>query len=139
MLPHNAARSFVAIMIVVALSAFFLRVAVETVMRMNIERNESDAVAALKLISTALENYAKDNKGVFPVALGALVTTSPPYLASNYISQTAARGYSYSCPSLGERGYSCACEPIRCGRTGKKVFTITTGGSLVTEECRKKE
>ena len=139
MLPHNAARSFVAIMIAIALSAFFLRVAIEQVMRITIERNESDAVAALKLISIALENYAKDNKGVFPGTLGSLIKTSPPYLAKDYISQSAIKGYIYNCSRLEPEGYNCSAVPTRCAVTGKKVFTVSTGGSLVTEDCRKKE
>ena len=139
MLPCNAARSFVVIMIVIALSAFCLRITIEQVMRMTIERNESDASAALKLISTALENYAKDNKGAFPQSLKSLVKTSPAYLKRNYISQSAIKGYSYTCPRLELDGYTCSAVPTRCGLTGKKVFTITTGESLTIDECKKKE
>ena len=73
-------RSFVTIMMVIAVAALLLRTTVEQIIKINIEQNESDALSTLKLISTALENYAKDHRGAYPLDLGALTGTSPRYL-----------------------------------------------------------
>ncbi len=69
---NRKARSFVTIMIVVALSALLLRLAVQKIIIYNIEHNQLLAQVNLKLLSTALENYAKDNHGVFPSCLSIL-------------------------------------------------------------------
>lgn len=134
---NNRARSFVTIMIIISLFALFLRIAIEEIMRINIAQNESSAQITLKLISTALENYSKDNRGVFPVSLSSLTTTNPPYLGKDYIIQYPVKGYNYSCPRLEPSGYNCIASPVRCKITGKTTYTITTGGSLTTDECVK--
>ena len=58
---NTKARSFVTLMVVIAVTAFTLRFAIEQVIRTNITQNESNASATLKLIATALENFAKNN------------------------------------------------------------------------------
>jgi len=65
-MPNNKARSFVMIMIAVGLSALLLRTMIQRFIVYNVERNQSLALVNLKLFYTALENYAKDNKGVYP-------------------------------------------------------------------------
>jgi competence protein ComGC len=132
-------RSFVAIMIIVAVSSLLLRFGIEQVIKINVIQNESVAQATLKLISTALENYAKDNRAAYPLSLSLLARSSPAYLDQDYISKSPIRGYEYSCSRLEPSGYACSAAPIRCDFSGKAVYTITTGGSLVSEECSKKE
>lgn len=132
-------RSFVAIMIVIAVSALLLRTTIEELIKINIAQNESSAAATLKLISTALENYAADNKGVFPASLSLLRQNTPPYLDRNYVNDFPVKGYSYSCVRLEPSSYSCSAVPVKCGLTGKMMYTIATGGALVSEECNKKE
>ncbi len=82
---NKKARSFVTIMISIALSVLILRFAVEQLIKKNIAQNETGALSTLKLISAALENYAKDNHGVFPLSLTVLTKTSPLYLDRDYI------------------------------------------------------
>jgi hypothetical protein len=60
------ARSFVTIMIVIAIIAFALRVVIEQVIKINIAQNESHASVTLKQISAALENYFKDKGDFYP-------------------------------------------------------------------------
>ena len=131
--------SFVTIMIIIALSALGLRIMIEQVMRMTVAQNESSALASLKLISTAIENYAKDSQGNFPSNLTVLTKTSPPYLDQDYIAKSSIKGYSYSCTQFGVSGYSCSASPVKCGITGKLAYTITTGGALASDDCAKRE
>jgi competence protein ComGC len=136
---NNQARSFVTIMIVIAVTALLLRTTVEQIIKISMAQNESGALTNLKMISTALENYARDNKGLFPANLSILVKTTPHYLNQNYISESPVKGYNYSCQRLEPSSYSCSALPARCKLTGRMSYTVVTGGSLVFEECSKKE
>ena len=132
-------RSFVAIIIIITLSVLLLRIAIEQIIKINISQNESVALATLKSISTALENYAKDNNNTFPSGLPILTKTTPAYLDRDYISGSPVKGYNYSCSRLDAAGYSCSATPVKCKLTGKLIYNIITGGSLVSEECGKRD
>ena len=133
------ARSFVAIIVIIAVSSLILRVAVEQIIKINISQNESYASSTLKLISTALENYAQDHLGAFPQDISALTQTRPAYLDKDYIVSSPVKGYNYSCARLEASGYSCIAGPTKCGLTGNMIYTITTGGLLISEKCGEKE
>jgi len=133
------ARSFVLIMIIIALASLILRIAIDKIMQVSIAQNESVAQSNLKLISTALENYAKVNHGVFSPNLATLINTTPPFLDKDYIAQPVIKGYNYSCPVLDASTYSCVAAPGKCRITGRKIYTVTTGGSLSYEDCSTKE
>jgi competence protein ComGC len=136
---NNKARSFVAIMIVIAVLALLLRIGIEKVIKINISQNESDASINLKLISTALENYARDKNGLYPEKFSLLIQAQPAYLEKDYILQSPLKGYDYSCPRLEPSGYTCYAMPVKCNLSGKLVYTVTTGALLVSEDCKKKE
>jgi hypothetical protein len=138
-MKNNRGRSFVTIMIVIGVLAFILRVGIEQVIHISILRNQADALTTLKLISTALENYAKDNNNVFPEQLAPLTVTTPPYLDRDYAALPLVKGYAYSCPRLEVSGYRCVAVPAKCGITGQLAYTVTTGGSISQENCLKKE
>ncbi len=135
---NSKARSFVMIMITVGLSALLLRTVIQKVIIYNIERNQSLAQVNLKLFYTALENYAKDNKGVYPTDIKQLTKGNPVYLERDYLSVPSVRGYEYDCRRLDATGYNCSAAPTNCNLTGKKVFTISTGGLIISEDCDKK-
>ncbi|MFA4889796.1 MAG: hypothetical protein WC628_09530 [Candidatus Omnitrophota bacterium] len=135
---NNHARSFVTIMMAIALSAFVLRFAIERLIKLGIARNESEALGALKLISASLENYALDNRGAYPVSLIALTKTKPPYLEKEYVKPSLLKGYNFSCGRLEPSGYSCSAVPIACRLTGKTSYSVSTGNLLLSEECDKK-
>jgi len=135
----NKAKSFVTIMIIVAVCALLLRIVIGRLIRLNIAQNESQASVALKLISAALENYAKDNAGIFPASLSVLAKTKPPYLDRDYTEKSVFNGYNYSCPRMDNAGYSCYATPTRCKISGNMIYTITTGSLLVSENCERKE
>jgi len=133
------AKSFVTIMIVIAVSALLLRITVEKLIKINIAQNESNASLTLKLISAALENYAKDNQGIFPVKISVLTKTSPPYLDKDYLTQSPFKGYNLSCSRLEASGYSCSAIPVKCRLSGNLIHSVSTGGLLISEECSRKD
>ncbi len=141
-MKNTKARSFVAVMIVVAVASLLLRVVIENLININIRQNESYASVTLKFISAALENYAKDNRGFYPAELSDLTQAKPPYLDKKYIddiSRSSIKGYNYGCTVLEASGYSCYAAPVKCKLSGKAVYTIATGGLLAVEECKKAE
>lgn len=138
-ISSNHGRSFIIIMLSVVALAFFLRIGIEQIIKINIAQNESNAAGTLKLISAALENYAKDKDGSFPNKLSLLTQTTPPYLDKDYIEQIPIKGYSYFCSTLTASDYLCSAIPVKCNVTGKITYTITTGGVLISEKCSNKE
>lgn len=132
------ARSFVTIMIVVGLSALLLRTMIQKFIVYNIERNQSIAQVNLKLFYTALENYAKDNKGVYPDDINQLTKGKPVYLEKDYLAVSSVRGYEYECQRLDPSGYNCSAAPVSCNLTGHKIYTMSTGGLIISEDCDKK-
>jgi len=136
---NTRARSFVVIMIVVSLVALILRIAIVQFVNFSIIQNEASAQGTLKLITTAIENYAKDHLGVFPISLEALTQSSPAYIEKEYISLAYQKGYNFNCLRLEASGYACSASPSRCNLSGKKIYAITTGQVMTAEECGKKE
>jgi hypothetical protein len=133
-------KSFVVIMMIIATSSLVLTTAIEQLIKFNISQNEATALANLKLISAAFESYAKNNLGAFPTKTSFLVEANPAYLKKDYFNpRFRNNGYVYNCSLLQPSGYSCSSWPIKCGLNGKKIFTVTTGGSLTCAECIKKE
>ena len=136
---NTRAKSFVVIMIVISLSLLFLRIIAEKIINITCIQNESNAQSTLRLISAALENYAKDNQGVYPGKVSVLVEAKPAYLDRDYITQPPVKGYTYNCSRLDASGYNCYAFPLRCGLTGKTAFTVTTGSLLISENCEEAE
>jgi type II secretory pathway pseudopilin PulG len=133
-------RSFVTIMIAIALTALLLRVLLERFLAYSISQNESSAAQTLKYISAAMENYARDNKGEYPKDFSILTQSKPEYyLDRNYIALSPLKGYVYACPKLEPAGYICNAEPYKCKLTGNTRYSVSTGSLFVSEECAKAE
>jgi len=135
---NREARSFVTIMMVIALSALLLRFGVQKLIIYSIENNQQLTQVNLKLFYTALENYAKDNKGVYPTNINQLTKESPVYLQKDYLDVASVDGYEYDCQRLDVTGYNCSAAPVNCNLSGKKVYAVSTGGLIITENCDKK-
>lgn len=134
---NKKGRSFVVIMLSIAVAALLLRVSVEQIIKITIEQNESYAQATIKLISTALENFAKDNKSFFPEEISTL--TQSRYLDKDYTSFSSVRGYVFNCSRLDQAGYNCSAVPVLCNLTGRTNYLISTGGLFIYEKCGKKD
>ena len=133
------ALSFIMIIVIIAILALILRVVFKQLMKIYSAQNESIAQATLKLVSTALENYARDNAGKFPENFSILTQIHPAYLDKDYITRSPIRGYNYICSKLDVSGYICSASPSACKITGRMVYTVTTGGLFISEGCEKKE
>ncbi len=138
-IKKEKAKSFVLIMVVIALSALLLRIIAGKIIEITSDQNEAIAQSTLKSIALALDNYARDNQGVYPKALSTLSQSEPPYLDKDYAAESSIKGYSYNCTRLDPTGYSCYAFPTKCKLTGKLAFTVTTGNLLISEDCSKKE
>lgn len=128
--------SVIVVAIVIAVFALSLRVIVIQLINKNMSQNESGAQATLKLISTALENYAKKNQSVYPSNLSILVKSKPSYLDRDYTQEPSVKGYNYSC-RIDASGYNCSAIPLKCKFSGRIVYSVSTGGLLISEECKK--
>ena len=138
-MQNTKAKSFITIMIVIAVVALLLRIAIDKIIKINIAQNESRASVTLKFISAALENYAKDNLDAYPAEFSALTKLKPPYLDNDYVGLSPLRGYNYVCPRLEPSGYTCYASPVKCRLTGNMSYTVTTGGLFISEECKLKD
>jgi hypothetical protein len=135
---NKKARSFVTIMIIVALTVLLLRLSVDKIIKYSIGQNQLLAQVNLKLLSTALENYAKDNKGAYPTSIDLLAKNKPPYLEKNYLAASSIGGYEYDCQRLNSTGYNCSASPVNCKLTGKTIYSVSTGGLIIAESCNNK-
>ena len=108
---NRRAKSFVTIMVVVALAALLLRLAIHRIIIYQIQQNQLLAQVNLKLFSTAMENYAKDNKNTYPVNVDLLTKANPVYLEKDYLAAPAVGGYEYDCQRLDTDGYNCTASP----------------------------
>jgi len=124
-------------MIVIALSALLLRFGLHRLIIFNIEQNQLIAQGNLKALSTALENFAKGNKGEYPSQISQLTKSDPVYLERNYIMDSPIKGYEYDCQRVDPKGYNCQAEPLNCKLTGRSTFTVSTGGLIIAENCDK--
>ncbi|MBN2831439.1 MAG: type II secretion system protein [Candidatus Omnitrophica bacterium] len=138
-LKNKKGRSFVMIMVVIALAALFLRITAEKILSVTTSQNEAATQATLKSIATALDSYARDNQGVYPKSISSLVQSKPAYLDRDYIKESPVKGYAYNCARLDESGYICYAFPSRCKLTGNLAFTVTTGNILISEDCSLKK
>lgn len=136
-MKNAAGKSVVTIMVAIAIVALFLRFTIEKIIRININQNEINAQATLKLISAGLENYAHDHLGSFPADSSVLTQDNPPYLDKDYIARSPVRGYIYSCLRLEPSGYSCSAVPYKCELSGTTKYTVSTGGLFMSEKCDK--
>jgi type II secretory pathway pseudopilin PulG len=126
-------------MIVIAVVSLLLRIAIDKLMMLNISQNENNAQNNLKLISAALENYAKDHRGVFPNDFTLLTKSTPPLLDINYLALSPIKDYNYTCSKLDASGYACKATPDKCRLTANTIYSVSTGGLLVSEKCSRQE
>ncbi|KPK98579.1 MAG: hypothetical protein AMJ95_03560 [Omnitrophica WOR_2 bacterium SM23_72] len=139
MMEGHGAKSFVTIMIAIAVSALVIRTVVGALINMNMGQNESNAEGTLKLIAASLENYANDHRDKYPSDFSALTQSNPPYLDKDYVTLSSLKGYLYGCSRLETAGYNCFARPTHCGLTGRTTYSVTTGGQLASESCQKNE
>lgn len=126
--------TLVEIMIVVAIIALLAAIAVPGLLRARLNSQDSVAKETLKVYSTALENYAAA-RGAYPDSLGELHIPNPPYIDIVRFNGAVHSGYIYHDDSVGPGGYEIRATPLVCGKTGTKVFIVTTGSNFNQTDC----
>jgi type II secretory pathway pseudopilin PulG len=123
---------------VAAISVVVMAMAVAGVMRSKINANESCAKETLKTIAAAAEQYARENKGLYPANISNLTASNPPFLTSDNAQILNDHGYALNCPlsTNGGLNYSCSARPISIGSSGTKQYTITQGMVLAESMAR---
>lgn len=135
---NSKARSFVTIMVVVAIVACLLRFGIHRIIIYYMQQNQQIAQINLKRFSTAIENYAKDNNNVYPASIDLLTKSAPIYLEQDYLAASSIHGYEYDCQRLDASGYACSASPVDCRLTGTMEYVVSTGGLIITQSCDKK-
>ena len=127
--------TLVEIMIVVAIVALLAAIAIPNLLRVRINANEGNAQATLKTISNAAEIFAANN-GTYPTSIEAMLSPAsvPPYLNEDYTAVTR-QGYDFICGIMKFDSYTCTATPAPCNTKGTKIYTITTGGIISSEDC----
>ena len=121
--------TLVEIMIVVAIIALLAAIAIPNLLRAKISANDALARATLRSLSTASETFGTSNSGNYPVDIASLTSATPPYINTNYCTQTLS-GFTYDCTGMALGGYTYIATPVTVGTSGTTVFTVTTGGVL---------
>ena len=120
--------TLVEIMIVVAIIALLAAIAIPNLLRAKISANDALAKSTLRSLSTASETFATSNSGNYPTNVTSLTGATPPYINTDYCSQTLS-GFTFTC-GFNIGSYAFTATPVTAGTSGTTVFTITTGGVL---------
>jgi TM2 domain-containing membrane protein YozV/type II secretory pathway pseudopilin PulG len=121
---------FISLMIIFVL-AILAAIAIPNFLQAKNNARESLAKQTLKTISLALEAYAVQNNGVYPVSEASLI---PDYLSSGY-NKKQIHGYIFS-EDLKTTGYLITAAPQECFVTGNKIFYMETKSKFSEEPCQ---
>ncbi len=119
---------------VLLIIALLAAIAIPNLLRARLIANESTALATVKVISVAIENYTAVNNGQYPSNEYDLKYGKPSYLDKIY-SNKIIQGYGYSL-NLYPSGYKITATPSECGITGTKNFTIEAKGKISENSCK---
>ncbi|NTV29533.1 MAG: hypothetical protein HGA80_05575 [Candidatus Omnitrophica bacterium] len=119
----------VGIAVVVIIAALFVVAMLVPFCQPRVKNYAVMAVAALRSMSTAAENYKYVNHA-YPAAIAELLKGQPPYLDRD-ICQEGTPAYQYRCDFTAS-GYVLQASPVGEYRKDRrnKVYTIKTGGVL---------
>lgn len=111
----------------IALVIIFLSILlIQSAFQTKTAANDVMAQAILRKISDVLEKYKKQNDA-YPPSVHDLVLEEPPYLLKTYF-EGVHHGFKFHYESSDD-AYEIIAIPVS-PRSGRKTFTITTGGHL---------
>lgn len=127
--------TLVEIMVVVTIVAILAALSIPNLLRARHNADEAAAIASIRAISTACENYrSSQTPPSYPQSLTALASASPPYIDSALANATSAssakQGYYYTFTYLNEDQYTCLSTPKLSGVTGTRIFYVDETGVI---------
>jgi len=129
---RRRAFTLVEVMIVAAIIILVAALAIPNLYRMRMNANEAAAVASLRTISTAMENFRSGQTvPAYPTQLSLLSGDTPPYIDSVLGSGTK-QGYAFVLSGIsGGNTYTCTATPASSGM-GVRVFVVTESGVITS-------
>jgi len=130
---NKSGFTLIEIMIIVGILVILVGLALPNVLRSRQTANESLAKANLRTIFSACQMYSYANNGNYPASEQDLRESVPPYQNQAFCGRTL-NGYLFEC-EFSESSFLITATPSACGKTGSKIFTISTGGHISEESC----
>jgi type II secretory pathway pseudopilin PulG len=124
--------TLVEIMIVVAIVMTLATLVVSSVLRARHNANELAAVAAIKTVITACQNfYANTLPHTYPSGLSDLIApvSNPPYIDSVLASGTK-QGYHFTYALIDAESFTLNADPNVPGKTGTRYFFADESGTI---------
>ena len=122
--------TLVEMMIVVAIIALLASIAISNLLRARVSANESTAIAALRIISTACESFRAIQEPIsYPASLSVLSAVNPPYIDSQ-LGGGVKSGYTFTYILVSADQYTCVASPVTPNVTGVRSFFVDESGVI---------
>jgi len=124
------AFTLVEIMIVVAIVALLAAIAIPNLLRARLNANESAAIASLRSISTACEEYrGAQDPNSYPPDMSTMVNAIPPYV-DPVLGSGHKSGYSFQYVLTAPNEYHAVAAPEVVNITGIRSFFVDESGVI---------
>lgn len=131
-MPVRRAFTLIEMMLAVAVIAIILALALPSLLRSKITTNETSAIASLKAMTAAQEQYKATAGGSVFGTITQLSSGSPPYFNLSQFRNAQKDGYSFrlvvGMPA--DSNWFCRAYPITPGKTGNRRFFVDSTGVI---------
>ena len=123
--------TLIELMIVVAIIAIIAAIAIPSLLRSKITANESSAIASLKTLVTAQEQYKSTAGSYVYGTLTQMSGTVPPYIDS-VLARGKKSGYTFvlTVGTPADSNYYVQGRPVTVAKTGNRRFFVDSSGVI---------
>lgn len=123
--------TLIELMIVVAIIAIIAAIAIPSLLRSKITANESSAIASLKTMVTAEEQYKSTSGSTVYGTLAELSGATPPYI-DTVLARGKKSGYCFllTVGSPADSNWYALANPVLLGKTGNRRFFVDSSGVI---------